>query len=118
VAGLSDRFGSQARDLERNRRGARGDGAGGLSVFSRLRKLTLLEPARSRGALAVAATDVTNIARSLISAPASGDSYWAETARGLFAGLLGYVLDSETMEGERTIKSALKLFSRVEVWPL
>jgi len=58
------------------------------------------------------ATDVTNIARSLISAPASGDSYWAETARGLFAGLLGYVLDSETMEGERTIKSALKLFSR------
>ncbi len=58
------------------------------------------------------ATDVTNIARSLIPAPASGDSYWAETARGLFAGLLGYVLDSETMEGKRTIKSALKLFSR------
>jgi type IV secretion system protein VirD4 len=58
------------------------------------------------------ATDVTNIARSLIPAPASGDSYWAETARGLFAGLLGYVLDSGTMEGKRTIKSALKLFSR------
>ena len=58
------------------------------------------------------ATDVTNIARSLIPAPASGDSYWAETARGLFAGLLGYVLDSATMVGKRTIKSALKLFSR------
>ena len=58
------------------------------------------------------ATDVTNIARSLIPAPASGNSYWAETARGLFAGLLGYVLDSATMVGKRTIKSALKLFSR------
>jgi len=58
------------------------------------------------------ATDVTNIAHSLIATPASGDSYWAETSRGLFAGLLGYVLDSETMEGCRTIKSALKMMSR------
>jgi type IV secretion system protein VirD4 len=58
------------------------------------------------------ATDVANIARSLIPTPATGDSYWAETARGLFAGLLGYVLDSDTMRGQRTIKSALKMVSR------
>ncbi|MFY9834695.1 MAG: type IV secretory system conjugative DNA transfer family protein, partial [Methylocystis sp.] len=58
------------------------------------------------------ATDVTNIARSLIATPATGDAYWAETARGLFAGLLAYVLDSETMRGRRTIKSALKMMSR------
>ncbi len=57
------------------------------------------------------ATDVTNIARSLIATPATGDAYWAETARGLFAGLLGYVLESETMRGRRSIKSALKLMS-------
>lgn len=58
------------------------------------------------------ATDVANLARSLIPTPATGDSYWAETARGLFAGLLGYVLDSDTMRGQRTIKSALKMISR------
>nr|WP_281806077.1 type IV secretory system conjugative DNA transfer family protein [Methylocystis echinoides] len=58
------------------------------------------------------ATDVANIARSLIPTPATGDSYWAETARGLFAGLLGYVLDSDTMRDQRTIKSALKMMSR------
>ena len=58
------------------------------------------------------ATDVANIARSLIPTPATGDSYWAETARGLFAGLLGYVLDSDTMREQRTIKSALKMMSR------
>jgi type IV secretion system protein VirD4 len=57
------------------------------------------------------ATDVSNIARSLIPLPASGDPYWAETARGLFAGLLAYVLESNVTEG-RTIKSALKMFSR------
>ena len=58
------------------------------------------------------ATDVANIARSLIPTPATGDAYWAETARGHFAGLLGYVLDSDTMRGQRTIKSALKMMSR------
>ncbi len=58
------------------------------------------------------ATDVANIAHSLIPLPQSGDPYWAETARGLFAGLLAYVLDSETLRDARTIKSALKLFSR------
>jgi len=58
------------------------------------------------------ATDVTNIARSLIATPATGDAYWAETARGLFAGMLAYVLDSDTTRGQRTIKSALKLMSR------
>jgi type IV secretion system protein VirD4 len=58
------------------------------------------------------ATDVANIARSLIPTQATGDAYWAETARGLFAGLLGYVLDSDTMRGQRTIKSALRMMSR------
>ncbi|MDE2579101.1 MAG: type IV secretory system conjugative DNA transfer family protein [Hyphomicrobiales bacterium] len=58
------------------------------------------------------ATDVANIARSLIPVPETGDSYWAETARGLFAGLLAYVLDSDEMRGQRTIKAALKMMSR------
>ena len=58
------------------------------------------------------ATDVANIAHSLIPLPQSGDPYWAETARGLFAGLLAYVLDSERLKDARTIKSALKMFSR------
>ncbi|MDE2361078.1 MAG: type IV secretory system conjugative DNA transfer family protein [Hyphomicrobiales bacterium] len=58
------------------------------------------------------ATDIANIARGLIPTPETGDSYWAETSRGLFAGLLGYVLDSDTMRGRRTIKSALKMMSR------
>ena len=59
------------------------------------------------------ATDVSNISRSLIPLPASGDPYWAETARGLFAGILAYVLESKTVEDDqRTIKSALKMFSR------
>lgn len=58
------------------------------------------------------ATDVANMARSLIPTPTTGDSYWAETARGLFAGLLGYVLDSDTMRRQRTIKSALRMMSR------
>jgi type IV secretion system protein VirD4 len=59
------------------------------------------------------ATDVANIAHSLIPLPQSGDPYWAETARGLFAGLLAYVLDAHEppIEG-RTIKAALKMFSR------
>ena len=54
------------------------------------------------------ATDLTNIARSLIPTPETGDAYWAETARGLFAGLLGYVVDSAATESARTIKAALK----------
>ncbi|AZG78745.1 type IV secretory system conjugative DNA transfer family protein [Methylocystis rosea] len=59
------------------------------------------------------ATDVANIAHSLIPLPQSGDPYWAETARGLFAGLLAYVLDAHEppIEG-RTIKAALRMFSR------
>jgi type IV secretion system protein VirD4 len=59
------------------------------------------------------ATDVSNISRSLIPLPASGDPYWAETARGLFAGILAYTLESKTFEDDqRTINSALKMFSR------
>jgi type IV secretion system protein VirD4 len=60
------------------------------------------------------ATDVSNVARSLIPLPASGDPYWAETARGLFAGLLAYVLESPRFKRQRTIKSALKMFSQGE----
>ena len=33
----------------------------------------------------------------------SGEAYWAETARSLLAGVLGYVTDSATMEGRRNI---------------
>ena len=58
------------------------------------------------------ATDLTNIARSLIPTPETGDTYWAETARGLFAGLLGYVVDSAATESARTIKAALKMMSQ------
>jgi type IV secretion system protein VirD4 len=58
------------------------------------------------------ATDLTNIARSLIPTPETGDAYWAETARGLFAGLMGYVLDSAATSKSRTIKAALKLMSQ------
>jgi type IV secretion system protein VirD4 len=58
------------------------------------------------------ATDLTNIARSLIPTPETGDAYWAETARGLFAGLMSYVLDSEATSKSRTIKAALKLMSQ------
>jgi len=79
-------------------------------------KFALLEPARSRGAWPSRATDVTNIARSLIPAPASGDSIGRKRRAGLFAGLLGYVLDSATMVGKRTIKSALNYSAGVKVW--
>nr|WP_181377340.1 type IV secretory system conjugative DNA transfer family protein [Ochrobactrum sp. LM19] len=57
------------------------------------------------------ATDLGNIAAALISVPENSDSYWAETARGLLAGILGYVTDSKTMEGRRNLRSALRMFS-------
>ena len=58
------------------------------------------------------ATDLGNIALALIEAPKHGDAYWAETARGLFAGVLGYVAESKTCEGQRTIRSALRMMSQ------
>ena len=52
-----------------------------------------------------------NLAASLIVVTDKGETFWAETARSLLAGVLGYVTDSATMEGRRNIRSALRMFS-------
>ena len=52
-----------------------------------------------------------NLAASLIVVSDKGETFWAETARSLLAGVLGYVTDSATMEGRRNIRSALRMFS-------
>jgi type IV secretion system protein VirD4 len=57
------------------------------------------------------ATDLMNLAASLIVVTDKGETFWAETARSLLAGVLGYVTDSPTMEGRRNIRSALRMFS-------
>ena len=57
------------------------------------------------------ATDLMNLAASLIVVSDKGETFWAETARSLLAGVLGYVTDSATMEGRRNIRSALRMFS-------
>nr|WP_152713192.1 type IV secretory system conjugative DNA transfer family protein [Microvirga tunisiensis] len=57
------------------------------------------------------ATEIENIANTLIPSPDRGDAYWTATARSIFAGLLGYILDSKRMEGRRTIRSVVRLFS-------
>ena len=57
------------------------------------------------------ATDLMNLAASLIVVTDKGETYWAETARSLLAGVLGYVTDSATMEGRRNIRSAQRMFS-------
>jgi len=56
-------------------------------------------------------TDLINLSASLIPLGEKEDPYWKQTARGLFAGVLGYVLESKTMEGRRNLRSALRLFS-------
>jgi type IV secretion system protein VirD4 len=56
------------------------------------------------------ATDLANMAASLIDLPKQ-EPHWALTARNILTGLLGYVLDSQTMEGRRNIRSALRMFS-------
>ncbi|WP_343074048.1 type IV secretory system conjugative DNA transfer family protein [Microvirga zambiensis] len=56
-------------------------------------------------------TEIENIANTLIPSPEKGDAFWTATARSIFAGLLGYVLDSRRMEGRRTIRSVIRLFS-------
>lgn len=56
-------------------------------------------------------TEIENIANTLIHVPEKGDAFWGQTARSIFAGLLGYVLDSKRMEGRRTIRSVVRLFS-------
>ena len=56
------------------------------------------------------ATDLSNIAANLIELPKT-EPHWAQTGRMILAGLLGYVLDSPTMEGRRNIRSAFGMFS-------
>jgi type IV secretion system protein VirD4 len=56
-------------------------------------------------------TEIENIANTLIPSPDKGDAFWTATARSIFAGLLGYILDSKRMEGRRTIRSVVRLFS-------
>lgn len=56
-------------------------------------------------------TDLINLSTNLIPLGEREDPYWKQTARGLFAGVLGYVLESTTMEGRRNLRSALRLFS-------
>ena len=55
------------------------------------------------------ATDVMNMAAALIEEPDRGEKFWAQTARGLLAGLLAYVLESPSMEGRRTMRSVQRL---------
>lgn len=57
------------------------------------------------------ATDLFNLSASLIPPDEKEISIWKQTARGLFAGVLGYVLESRTMEGRRNLRSALRMFS-------
>ena len=51
------------------------------------------------------------MAATLIPLTEREDPHWKQTARILMAGLLGYVLESETMDGRRNLRSALRLFS-------
>lgn len=56
-------------------------------------------------------TDLINLAASLLPIGEKEDSYWKQTARGLLAGVLGYVLESKTMESRRNFRSVLRMFS-------
>jgi type IV secretion system protein VirD4 len=57
------------------------------------------------------ATDLQNVAAMLIPSPERGEAIWAQTARDLFASMLGYVCDSETMAGRRNLRSVLRMFN-------
>ena len=57
------------------------------------------------------ATDLAALAASMLPAPEGVDPYWIDTARSLFAGMVGYVTESRTMEGRRTLRSVLRMFS-------
>ncbi|WP_309769548.1 type IV secretory system conjugative DNA transfer family protein [Agrobacterium larrymoorei] len=57
------------------------------------------------------ATDLLNLAVSLLPIGEKEDAYWKQTARGLMAALVGYVMASETMEGQRNLRSVLRLLS-------
>lgn len=56
-------------------------------------------------------TDLINLAATLLPIGEKEDGYWKQTARGLLAGVLGYVLESKTMEGRRNFRSVLRMFS-------
>jgi type IV secretion system protein VirD4 len=56
-------------------------------------------------------TDLINLAATLLPIGEKEEAYWKQTARGLLAGCLGYVLESATMEGRRNLRSVLRLFS-------
>ena len=56
-------------------------------------------------------TDLINLAATLLPIGEKEDPYWKQTARGLLAGVLGYVLESTMMEGRRNLRSVLRLFS-------
>jgi type IV secretion system protein VirD4 len=61
------------------------------------------------------ATDLAALAASMLPAPEGVDPYWIDTARSLFAGMVGYVTESRTMEGRRTMRSVLRMFSVGEI---
>lgn len=56
-------------------------------------------------------TDLINLATTLLPIGEKEEGYWKQTARGLMASLIGYVLESNTMEGRRNLRSVLRLFS-------
>jgi type IV secretion system protein VirD4 len=56
-------------------------------------------------------TDLINLATTLLPIGEKEEGYWKQTARGLMASLIGYVLESKTMEGRRNLRSVLRLFS-------
>lgn len=56
-------------------------------------------------------TDLINLAASLIPLDEKETAIWKQTARTILAGCMGYVLESKTMEGRRTIRSVLRMFS-------
>ena len=57
------------------------------------------------------ATDLINLAATLLPISEREEAYWKQTARGLMAALIGYVLESETMHDRRNLRSVLRLFS-------
>ena len=56
-------------------------------------------------------TDLINLAASLLPIGEKEDGYWKQTARGLLAGVLGYVMEARSMEGRRNFRSVLRMFS-------
>nr|WP_200985093.1 type IV secretory system conjugative DNA transfer family protein [Rhizobium rhizogenes]QCL09154.1 conjugative coupling protein [Rhizobium rhizogenes]QCL09368.1 conjugative coupling protein [Rhizobium rhizogenes]QCL09790.1 conjugative coupling protein [Rhizobium rhizogenes] len=56
-------------------------------------------------------TDLINLAATLLPIGEKEEAYWKQTARGLLAGALGYVLESASMEGRRNLRSVLRLLS-------